>query len=177
MTDRRQKLVKKLLKANPSENEEKMVTLIIERILADMADFYEKFFNAEGPGVIVYAPDNTENTMYYMTTKELITGLEDLSSRGIDGAAEVMRKGIAKAESVDPEREAIFIIEDKKGLKLFHFKREEMIKLDKESPCERIIKSIVIITFYQICSVGRNTNWIVPHVRICSHHFMITGEE
>ena len=109
-----------------------MVTLIIERILADMADFYEKFFNAEGPGVIVYAPENTENTMYYMNTKELITGLEDLSSRGIDGAAEVMRKAIAKAESIDPEREALFIIEDKKGLKLFHFKREEMIKLTKD---------------------------------------------
>ena len=132
MTDRRQKLVKKLLKANPSENEEKMATLIIERILADMADFYEKFFAAEGPGVIVYAPDKAENSMYYMTTKELITGLEDLSSRGIDGAAEVMRRAITKAESIDPEREAIFIIEDKKGLKLFHFKREEMIKLDKE---------------------------------------------
>jgi len=132
MTDRRQKLLKKLLKNNPSENEEKMATLIIERILADMSDFYEKFFNAQGPGVIVYAPDSTENTMYYMNTKELITGLEDLSSRGIDGAAEVMRKAIAKAESVDPEKESIFIIEDKKGLKLFHFKREEMIKLTND---------------------------------------------
>jgi len=132
MTDRKQKLIKKLLKPNPSENEEKMLTLIVERICADMSDFYEKFFNTEGPGVIVYAPDNTENSMYYMTTKELITGLEDLSSRGIDGAAEVMRKAIAKAESIDPERDALFIIEDKKGLKLFHFKREEMIKLDKE---------------------------------------------
>ena len=132
MTDRRQKLVKKLLKANPSESEEKMATLIIERILADMADFYEKFFAAQGPGVVIYAPDSTQNTMYYMTTKELITGLEDLSSRGIDGAADVMRRAIAKAESIDPEREALFIIEDKKGLKLFHFKREEMIKLTKD---------------------------------------------
>ena len=77
-------------------------------------------------------PDNTQNTMYYMTTKELITGLEDLSSRGIDGAADVMRRAIATAESIDPEREALFIIEDKKGLKLFHFKREEMIKLTKD---------------------------------------------
>jgi hypothetical protein len=109
-----------------------MLTLIIERICADMADFYEKFFNAQGPGVVIYAPDNTENSMYYMSTKELIVALEDLSSRGIDGAAEVMRKAIAKAESIDPERDALFIIEDKKGLKLFHFKREEMIKLDKE---------------------------------------------
>ena len=132
MTDRRQKLVKKLLKANPSENEEKMLTLIIERICADMADFYEKFFAAQGPGVVVYAPDNTQNTMYYMTTKELITGLEDLTSRDIEGAANVMRRAIAKAESIDPEREALFIIEDKKGLKLFHFKREEMIKLNKD---------------------------------------------
>jgi hypothetical protein len=132
MTDRKQKLIKKLLKPNPSETEEKMLTLIIERICADMADFYEKFFNAQGPGVVIYAPDNTENSMYYMSTKELIVALEDLSSRGIDGAAEVMRKAIAKAESIDPERDALFIIEDKKGLKLFHFKREEMIKLDKE---------------------------------------------
>jgi len=132
MTDRRQKLVKKLLKANPSENEEKMLTLIIERICADMADFYEKFFAAQGPGVVVYAPDNTQNTMYYMTTKELITGLEDLTSRDIEGAANVMRRAISKAESIDPEKEALFIIEDKKGLKLFHFKREEMIKLTKE---------------------------------------------
>ena len=132
MTDRRQKLVKKLLKANPSENEEKMLTLIIERICADMADFYEKFFAAQGPGVVIYAPDNTQNTMYYMTTKELITGLEDLTSRDIEGAANVMRRAIAKAESIDPEKEALFIIEDKKGLKLFHFKREEMIKLTNE---------------------------------------------
>ena len=132
MTDRKQKLIKKLLKPNPSETEEKMLTLIIERICADMADFYEKFFNAQGPGVVIYAPDNTENSMYYMSTKELIVALEDLSSRGIDGAADVMRKAIAKAESIDPERDALFIIEDKKGLKLFHFKREEMIKLDKE---------------------------------------------
>ena len=132
MTDRRQKLVKQLLKAIPSENEEKMLTLIIERICADMADFYEKFFAAQGPGVVIYAPDNTQNTMYYMTTKELITGLEDLTSRGIEGAADVMRRAIAKAESIDPEKEALFIIEDKKGLKLFHFKREEMIKLTKD---------------------------------------------
>ena len=131
MTDRKQKLVQKLLKANPTENEEKMLTLVIERICADMADFFEKFFNAEGPGVVVYAPENTENSMYYMSTKELITALEDLSSRKIDGAAEVMRKAIAKAESIDPEREALFIIEDKRGLKLFHFKREEMINLEK----------------------------------------------
>ena len=132
MTDRRQKLVKKLLKANPSETEEKMLTLIIARICVDMADFYEKFFAAQGPGVVVYAPDSTQNTMYYMTTKELITGLEDLTSRGIEGAADVMRRAIAKAESIDPEKEALFIIEDKKGLKLFHFKREEMIKLTKD---------------------------------------------
>ena len=132
MTDRRQKLLKQILKNNPSENEEKMAILIIERIIADMSDFYEKFFNAQGPGVIVFAPKSEKNSMYYMTTKELITGLEDLSSRGIDGAAEVMRKAIAKAESVDPERESIFIIEDKKGLKLFHFKREEMIKLTED---------------------------------------------
>ena len=68
MTDRRQKLIKKLLKANPSENEEKMLTLIIERMQIWQTSM-KNSFNAEGPGVIVYAPDNTENSMYYMTQR------------------------------------------------------------------------------------------------------------
>ena len=122
MTDRKQKLIKKLLKPNPSENEEKMLTLIVERICADMSDFYEKFFNAEGPGVIVYAPDNTENIC--IICRQLITGLEDLLSR-YRWCCRGYEKSNAKAES--PEREAIFII-DKKGLKLFHFKREMINK-------------------------------------------------
>ena len=49
-----------------------------------------------------------------MNTKELITGLEDLSSRGIDGAAEVMRKAIAKAESIDPEKKLYLLSKIKK---------------------------------------------------------------
>ena len=77
MTDRKQKLIKKLLKEIQVKRRR---WTVLERIHADIADFYEKFFNAEGPGVVVYAPDNTENSMYYMTTKKLITGLEDLSS-------------------------------------------------------------------------------------------------
>ena len=42
-----------------------MLNLVIERITIDMAEFYEKFYNAEGAGAIVYAPKSEDNTMFY----------------------------------------------------------------------------------------------------------------
>ena len=37
-----------------------------------------------------------------------------------------MRKAIAKAESIDPEKEALFLIQDQKdGIRLYHFKSSD----------------------------------------------------
>jgi len=51
MTSKRNQLLKKLLIANPTEEQKKMLDLVVERILFDMSDFYQKFFAIEGPGV------------------------------------------------------------------------------------------------------------------------------
>ena len=45
MTERRKKILNKLLKANPTEAEQKMLDLVIERVTVDMAEFYEKFYS------------------------------------------------------------------------------------------------------------------------------------
>ena len=134
MSSRRNKLLSKLIQGTTGEEEAKLYQLTIERICADMCEYFAKFHSNEGPGAMVFIPTakKEKDSMFYLNLSCLMNALNDLNNREMEGPADVMRKAIAKAESIDPEREALFIIEDEKGLKLFHFKREEMIKLDKD---------------------------------------------
>lgn len=126
MTTRRNQLLKKLLIANPTEEQQKMLDLVIERILFDMSDFYEKFFALQGPGVVVYVPDSKDNSMFYLTTKELMNALNDFSNRQMDEMADVMRKAISKSESVDPTKVSLFLIQSEESTSLYEFKKEEL---------------------------------------------------
>tara|TARA_R100001443_G_scaffold12269_5_gene21782 strand:- start:3464 stop:3862 length:399 start_codon:yes stop_codon:yes gene_type:complete len=125
MTERRKKILNKLLKANPSEEEQKMLNLVIERITIDMAEFYEKFYNAEGAGAIVYAPKSEDNTMFYLTVEHLANAIEDMSSRDMKELADIMRKAIVKAETINPKIEALFILQDPNYLSLIHYDKNE----------------------------------------------------
>ena len=125
MTERRKKILNKLLKANPSEEEQKMLDLVIERITIDMAEFYEKFYNAEGPGAIVYAPKSEDNTMFYLTVEHLANAVEDMSTRDMRELAQIMQRAIVKAETINPKKEALFILQDPKYLSLIHYDKDE----------------------------------------------------
>ena len=125
MTERRKKILNKLLKATPSEEEQKMLDLVIERITIDMAEFYEKFYNAEGPGAIVYAPKSEDNTMFYLTVEHLANAVEDMSTRDMRELAEIMQRAIVKAETINPKKEALFILQDPKYLSLIHYDKDE----------------------------------------------------
>ena len=126
MTDRRKQLLTKLLTANPSESEQKMVQLVIERICADMCDFYDKFYVNDGPGAIVYLPraDTEEDTMFYLPVAALMNALKDFRDRDMEGPADVMQKSIARAEALDLTKEALFIIQDAEFMSLVHYKRD-----------------------------------------------------
>lgn len=126
MNNQRKQLLSELAKALPSQLERQMAELAIERICYDMADFYERFYAFEGPGVMVYAPEaeKPEDTMFYMTVSHMIAALKDFEKKESDGPKEVIQKAIARAESLDPNKEAIFIIQDTKQLGLFHIKKE-----------------------------------------------------
>ena len=103
MTERRKKILNKLLKANPTEAEQKMLDLVIERVSVDMAEFYEKFYKAEGPGAIVYAPKSEENTMFYLTEDHLMNAIEDMSSRDMKELADIMRRALVKSKAINPK--------------------------------------------------------------------------
>lgn len=108
-----------------------MAQLVIERICADMCDFYEKFYGNEGPGAMVYVPgvENPEDSMFYLTVPAMIKAQSDFRSREMEGPAEVMQKAIARAESVDPVKEGVFIIQDEKQMSLICYKRDQPTSL------------------------------------------------
>lgn len=125
MTERREKMLSRLEKSNPSEVEQKMIKLAIERICADMCEFYSKFYAIEGPGAMVYVPDAEEDgSMFYLSLDCLMNALNDFNGRQMDGPADVMQKAISRAESLDPEKESLFIIQDKDQMSLIHYKHD-----------------------------------------------------
>ena len=124
MTNRRNQLLKKLIGTAIGEDEKKLYKLTIERICADMCDYYFRFYNKEGPGAMVYVPDHEDEkkSMFYLTVNNLITAVDDLNKRDMEGAADVMKQAIVRAEKLDPDKEALFIIQDAKEMSLVHYK-------------------------------------------------------
>ena len=124
MTSRRNQLLKKLVGTAIGEDEKKLYQLTIERICADMCDYYFKFYHNEGPGAMVYVPEHEDEkkSMFYLTVDNLITAVDDLNKRDMEGAADVMKQAITRAEKLDPEKEALFIVQDSKEMALVHYK-------------------------------------------------------
>ena len=124
MTNRRIKLLKKLIGSATGEDESKLLTLTIERICADMCEYYYKFYHNDGPGAMVYVPEHEDEkkSMFYLTVDNLITAVDDLNNRDMEGAADVMKQAITRAEKLDPDKEALFIIQDSKEMSLVHYK-------------------------------------------------------
>lgn len=113
-----------------------MAQLVIERICADMCDFYEKFYANEGPGAMIYVPgtNNPEDSMFYLTVPAMIQAQSDFRSRDMEGPAEIMQKAIARAESVNPAEQAIFILQDEKEMSLICYKRDQTLPFDHLIP-------------------------------------------
>ena len=125
MDDRRKKMLSRLQLSNPSESEQAMVKLAIERICADMCEYYRGFHSIEGPGAMVYVPDAPEkDSMFYLPLEALMNALNDFNGRGMEGPAEVMQKAIARAEMIEPEKESLFNIQDKDQMSLVHYKHD-----------------------------------------------------
>jgi|TARA_A100001515_G_scaffold54426_1_gene43033 hypothetical protein len=126
MTNRRNKLLKKLIGTAINEDEKKLYQLTIERICADMCEFYQKFYSNEGPGVMVYVPthEDEKKSMFYLTVNNLIHAVDDLNKHDKTGEADVMKKAIVRAEKLDPDKDALFIIQDDKQMSLVHYKKD-----------------------------------------------------
>ena len=65
-----------------------------------------------------------KDSMFYLTVDLLIKAVNDANNKELHGV-EHLRKAISLAESLDPEKEALFILQDKDDIQLFHFKTDE----------------------------------------------------
>jgi len=130
MTNRRKELLSRLYLSNPSEAEQTLIQLTIERICADMCDHYMFFYCNEGPGAIVYVPraEQEKDSMFYLTVPHMINALDDFRNKDMEGPAEVMQKAIARAEALEADKEALFIIQDDKQMSLIHYNIEKPTK-------------------------------------------------
>ena len=126
MTNRRNKLLTKLLRSTTSKDEATLMKLTIERICAAMCEYYSKFYEKEGAGVMVDVPDakDEKKSMFYLALDHLMNALNDFNNRDMEGVADVMKKAITRAEQVDPEKESLFIIQDQEKMTLIHYKHD-----------------------------------------------------
>ena len=124
MTNRRIELLNKLIGTATGEDESKLLNLTIERICADMCEYYYKFYHNDGPGAMVYVPNHEDEkkSMFYLTVDNLIGAVDDLNKHDMEGADDVMKQAIVRAEKLDPDKEALFIIQDEKEMSLVHYK-------------------------------------------------------
>jgi hypothetical protein len=94
-----------------------------------MCDFYECFYAQEGPGAMVYLPDaeNKDESMFYLTVPHMISALEDMLQKEMEGPADVLRQAIARGEALNPLKEALFIIQDKEKMSLVQYNKEKSV--------------------------------------------------
>lgn len=124
MASRRDRLVKQLMRSVTGEDEATLMKLTVERICADMCEFYKNFYKNEGPGAMVYVPEaiDEKKSMFYLNLEELKMAVNDLNKRDMSGVADVMKNAINRSEAIEPEKEALFIIQDKEKMSLVHYK-------------------------------------------------------
>jgi len=94
-----------------------MADATIKLILGDMGKHYFEMWQHEGPGVMVFQPENQERSMFFWTLKEIHAAQEECE-RGNDGdMAETFRRILSAAQKIDPTEKAGYVINDHEGIR------------------------------------------------------------
>lgn len=117
MVSRREKLIASVIGPELDQTKARMLDATIKLILGDMGQQYCKMWELEGPGVMVFQPDNKERSMFFWTLKEIHSAQEECE-RGNDGdMAETFRRILGAAQKIDPTEKAGYVINDKDGIR------------------------------------------------------------
>jgi len=96
-----------------------MLDTTIRLILGDMGQHYIKMWVAEGPGVMVFQPQNNERSMFFWTLKEIHSAQEDCEKQNNGDLAESFRRILEAAQKINPEEKAGYVINDAEGIRYF----------------------------------------------------------
>ena len=116
---RREKLLASIIGPDMDTEKAQMLDTTIKFILGDMGQQYMKMWEYEGPGVMVFQPQNKERSMFFLTLKEIHAAQEECESKNDGDVAESFRRILAAAQKIDPTEKAGYIINDADGMRYF----------------------------------------------------------
>lgn len=124
--NRREKLIASVIGPELDETKAKMLDATVRLILGDMGEHYSKMWNCEGPGVMVFQPENMARSMFFLTLKELHAAQEECERENNGDMAETFRRILEAAQRIDPEEKAGYVINDGEGMRYFEVDYNQM---------------------------------------------------
>lgn len=117
--NRREKLIASVVGPELDETKTKMLDATIKLILGDMGEQYCKMWDAEGPGVMVFQPQDKGRSMFFWTLKEIHSAQEECERTSNGDLAETFRRILGAAQKIDPVEKAGYVINDEDGIRYF----------------------------------------------------------
>ncbi len=115
--NRREKLIASVVGPEIDNTKARMLDATVRLILGDMGKQYCKFWEHEGPGIMVFQPENQERSMFFMTLKELHAAQEECERSDDGDMAETFRRILGAAQKIDPQEKAGYLINDREGIR------------------------------------------------------------
>jgi hypothetical protein len=123
---RREKLIASVIGPEMDETKARMLDATVRLILGDMGKQYIQMWNCEGPGVMVFQPQNKERSMFFFTLKEMHAAQEECEKANDGDMAESFRRILGAAQKIDPNEKAGYIINDNEGMRYFEVDYNQM---------------------------------------------------
>jgi hypothetical protein len=117
--NRREKLLASVIGPELDQTKARMLDSTIRLILGDMGQTYCQMWELEGPGVMVFQPNNKERSMFFWTLKEIHSAQEDCERSNDGDLAESFRRILGAAQKIDPKEKAGYVINDEDGIRYF----------------------------------------------------------
>ena len=114
---RREKLIASVIGPELDQEKAKMLDTTLKLILGDMGQMFSKCWEAEGPGVMCFQPEQVEKSMFYLTLKELHAAQEECEREDNGDLAETFRRVLQAAQKIDPQESAGYLLNDKSGIR------------------------------------------------------------
>lgn len=117
--NRREKLITSVLGPEMDNTSARILSSTIKLILGDMGQHYFKMWEVEGPGVMVFQPQDKERSMFFWTLEEIHSAQEKCESNNDGDLAETFRRILEAAQKIDPKEKAGYVINDDAGIRYF----------------------------------------------------------
>jgi len=97
---------------------------VVKMILGDMGEFYRKFWQEAGPGVMVLQPGQEDSGMFWLTLEALNQAKNDSESKDF---AEHMEIVLKSAQKINPEEKAGYLLWDHRGTRYFEIDYNKVV--------------------------------------------------